>query len=96
MQGRLNPTVLDLLVAIAAGVAGAYTKSFKEILQSLAGVAIAVALVPPLAVAGIGLGRLDPSFFRARVSAFSHQPYRHRPGGHFYLPDARVLAGGKG
>ena len=63
MQGRLNPTVLDLMVAIAAGVAGAYTKSFKEILQSLAGVAIAVALVPPLAVAGIGLGRLDPSFF---------------------------------
>ena len=63
MQGRLNPTVLDLIVAIAAGIAGAYTKSFKEILQSLAGVAIAVALVPPLAVAGVGLGRFDPSFF---------------------------------
>lgn len=63
MQGRLNPTVLDLIVAIAAGIAGAYTKSFKEILHSLAGVAIAVALVPPLAVAGIGLGRLDPLFF---------------------------------
>ena len=63
MQGRLNPTVLDLLVAVFAGVAGAYTKSFKEILQSLAGVAIAVALVPPLATAGIGLGRLDIGFF---------------------------------
>jgi len=63
MQGRLNPTVLDLMVAVFAGVAGAYTKSFKEILQSLAGVAIAVALVPPLATAGIGLGRLDIGFF---------------------------------
>ena len=63
MQGRLHPSVLDLLVAIAAGVAGAYTKSHKEIAQSLAGVAIAVALVPPLAVAGIGLGRFEPSFF---------------------------------
>ncbi len=63
MQGRLNPTVLDLIVAIFAGIAGAYTKSYKEILQSLAGVAIAVALVPPLATAGIGIGRLDLYFF---------------------------------
>ncbi|MCK5517637.1 MAG: DUF389 domain-containing protein, partial [Desulfobulbaceae bacterium] len=63
MQGRLNPTVLDLIVAIVAGIAGAYTKSYKEILQSLAGVAIAVALVPPLATAGIGIGRLDFYFF---------------------------------
>jgi len=63
MQGRLNPTVLDLIVATVAGIAGAYTKSYKEILQSLAGVAIAVALVPPLATAGIGIGRLDLYFF---------------------------------
>ncbi len=63
MSGRLNPSLLDLAVAIVAGLAAAYTKSFKEILQSLAGVAIAVALVPPLAVAGIGLGRGDLLFF---------------------------------
>ena len=63
MEARLNPTVLDLIVAITAGVAGAYTKSHKEILQSLAGVAIAVALVPPLAVAGVGIGRDDIEFF---------------------------------
>lgn len=63
MLARLNPNLLDLLVAVLAGIAGAYTKSFKEILQSLAGVAIAVALVPPLAVAGIGLGRGDFAFF---------------------------------
>ncbi len=63
MQARLNPTLLDLAVAICAGIAGAYTKSFKEILQSLAGVAIAVALVPPLAVAGIGIGQWDFAFF---------------------------------
>ena len=71
MEARLSPTVLDLIVAIAAGVAGAYTKSHKEILQSLAGVAIAVALVPPLAVAGIGLGRLDPEFFGQAFLLFS-------------------------
>ncbi|NNK94997.1 MAG: DUF389 domain-containing protein, partial [Desulfobacterales bacterium] len=54
-----------------AGIAGAYTKSFREILQSLAGVAIAVALVPPLAVAGIGLGRFDISFFFQAFLLFS-------------------------
>ncbi len=63
MEGRLSPTLLDLAVAIIAGIAGAYTKSFREILQGLAGVAIAVALVPPLAVAGIGIGRGEFYFF---------------------------------
>ena len=71
MQARLNPSLLDLSVAIVAGVAGAYTKSYKEILQSLAGVAIAVALVPPLAVAGIGLGRMDLYFFGQAFLLFS-------------------------
>jgi len=56
MSGRLSPTILDLFVAIASGAAAAYAKSNEKIIGSLAGVAIAVALVPPLAVAGIGLG----------------------------------------
>jgi uncharacterized hydrophobic protein (TIGR00271 family) len=56
MKTRINPTLLDLAIAIFSGIAAAYSKSFKEIMQNLAGVAIAVALVPPLAVAGIGLG----------------------------------------
>lgn len=56
MSGRLSPTILDLFVAIASGMAAAYAKSNEKILGSLAGVSIAVALVPPIAVAGIGLG----------------------------------------
>ena len=56
MRTRINPTLLDLAIAIFSGIAAAYSKSFKEITQNLAGVAIAVALVPPLAVAGVGLG----------------------------------------
>jgi len=71
MEGRLHPTLLDLSVAIVAGIAGAYTKSFREILQSLAGVAIAVALVPPLAVAGIGIGRFDLDFFAESFLLFA-------------------------
>lgn len=56
MSSRLSPTLLDLFVAIVSGAAAAYAKSDEKIVGSLAGVAIAVALVPPLAVAGIGLG----------------------------------------
>lgn len=57
INARIHPTLLDLFVAILSGIAAAYSKSFQEIIQSLAGVAIAVALVPPLATAGIGIGR---------------------------------------
>ncbi len=56
MQARLSPTLLDLSVAVISGVAGAYAHAKEEIAKSLAGVAIAVALVPPLSVAGIGVG----------------------------------------
>ena len=71
MLARLNPTLLDLAVAIISGIAAACSKSFREIIQSLAGVAIAVALVPPLAVAGIGIGRLDFYFFYQAFLLFS-------------------------
>jgi uncharacterized hydrophobic protein (TIGR00271 family) len=60
---RLNPTILDMGIAMISGAAGAYAHARAEIAKSLAGVAIAVALVPPLAVAGIGLGWGEPSVF---------------------------------
>lgn len=56
MSSRINPNLLDLFVAIFSGIAGAYAMSKEEVAKSLAGVAIAVALVPPLAVTGIGIG----------------------------------------
>ena len=57
---RTSPTLLDLGIAMAAGAAAAFSYTRKSIISSIAGVAIAVALVPPLAVTGIGLayGRL--------------------------------------
>ncbi|MEX0811431.1 MAG: TIGR00341 family protein [Chitinophagales bacterium] len=63
MDMRLSPTLLDLGIAVASGIAGAYAHAKEEIAKSLAGVAIAVALVPPLAVAGIGVGWMDWSLF---------------------------------
>ncbi|WP_062077819.1 DUF389 domain-containing protein [Demequina globuliformis] len=53
---RVNPTLLDMLIAIAAGAAGAFATVDKRVSASIAGVAIAVALVPPLSVVGISLG----------------------------------------
>ncbi len=63
IQGRLNPSILDLLVAVLSGVAGAFANSRENIAKSLPGVAIAVALVPPLCVAGIGLGWMNLDVF---------------------------------
>jgi len=63
ISARLSPSILDLAVAIISGIAAAYAHSRSEVMQSLAGVAIAVALVPPLAVTGIGIGWLDWSVF---------------------------------
>lgn len=60
---RIRPTLLDLGIAVISGVAGAYAHAREEVAKTLAGVAIAVALVPPLAVSAIGLGWLDWSIF---------------------------------
>lgn len=52
---RTSPTLFDLGVALAAGGAAAFSQTRRSIANSIAGVAIAVALVPPLAVSGMGL-----------------------------------------
>ena len=61
---RVTPTLLDLLIALAAGAAGAYATVDDRVSASLPGVAIAVALVPPLGVVGVPLtaGNLDDAF----------------------------------
>ncbi len=52
---RTQPTLIDLVIATLSGVAGAYAQCRRNALGALAGVAIAVALVPPLAISGIGI-----------------------------------------
>ena len=58
---RSRPTLLDLGIAIAAGAISAYAKWQPKISGTLAGTAIAVALMPPICVIGLGLSRLDGS-----------------------------------
>lgn len=55
MADRIRPNLIDLGVAIAAGIAAAVAVTRQEVADALPGVAIAVALVPPLCVSGISL-----------------------------------------
>ncbi len=61
IEARTAPGLLDLGVALAAGAAGAFVAARRTGSDALPGVAIAVSLVPPLAVVGIclELGQLD-------------------------------------
>jgi uncharacterized hydrophobic protein (TIGR00271 family) len=52
---RGAPTIIDLGVAFLSGAAAAYAVARPSLLGALAGVAIAAALVPPLATVGISL-----------------------------------------
>ena len=52
---RTSPSLIDLFVAIIGGSVAAYITTRSNISNAIAGVAIAVALVPPLCVGGIGL-----------------------------------------
>jgi uncharacterized hydrophobic protein (TIGR00271 family) len=55
IASRIAPTLVDLAIAVAAGAAGAYANARRDVSDSLPGVAIAVALVPPLSVVGTTL-----------------------------------------
>lgn len=56
--GRTAPTFLDLIVALFCGLAAAFTtaRGSKDTVTAAAGTAIAIALVPPLCVVGVGVG----------------------------------------
>lgn len=56
---RTQPTLPDAAIAIIAGLAASFALVKPELSESLPGVAISVALVPPLGVAGIGIASLN-------------------------------------
>lgn len=58
---RTNPAMSDLWIALAAGIAGGIASVRKDISPALPGVAIAVAVLPPLVTIGIMLGVGDTS-----------------------------------
>lgn len=76
ITSRIAPNLIDLGIAVAAAVAGSFTITRDRLSNSIAGVAIAVALVPPLCVSGIGLS-LGPEmvavFGRGTISGLTNQ-----------------------
>jgi uncharacterized hydrophobic protein (TIGR00271 family) len=58
IAARIRPNILDLVVALFSGAVGsvAICKEPKGVATSIPGVAIAVALMPPLCVVGYGIG----------------------------------------
>lgn len=64
VMARTEPSILHLFVAIAAGAAVSYVLARPEWGDALPGVAIAVALIPPLAAVGVGIAAVDPTIIR--------------------------------
>ena len=56
ITGRTSPTLIDVVAAVATGFAGAVGLARRDVAAVLPGVAIAISLVPPLAVVGVCLG----------------------------------------
>ncbi len=57
IASRTSPGLVDLISAVATGFAGAVAFARRDVAAVLPGVAIAISLVPPLAVVGVCLGQ---------------------------------------
>ncbi len=66
---RTRPNLFDLLVAIFSALAGAYA-TIRGRGETIVGVAIATALMPPLAVVGFGLATLNLPVFSGALALF--------------------------
>ena len=55
VAGRVEPKLIDLVSALATGAVGAFALVRSDVSDTLPGVAIAISLVPPLAVVGLTL-----------------------------------------
>ncbi len=68
---RTQPDIKDLVVALAAGVAGAYATVREDASSGLPGVAVAVALVPPLAAVGVTLEAGEGTFAKGAMLLYT-------------------------
>ena len=68
---RTSPTIWDVLIAIAGGIAGFIGSRKKEANNIVPGVAIATALMPPICTAGYGLASGNVRFLFGALYLFS-------------------------
>lgn len=69
IAARTQPTLFDLLVALLSAIAGAYAL-IRGRGGTVVGVAIAIALMPPLAVVGFGIATWNWTVFSGSVLLF--------------------------
>ena len=73
---RTNPNLLEMIVAVASGIVAAFAHSRYKLVSSVAGIAVAVALVPPLCVTGIGINQselISARFSNVLVTSLTHR-----------------------
>ncbi len=70
LVARTSPTIWDVLIAIAGGIAGVIGSRKKEANNIVPGVAIATALMPPICTAGYGLANGNSQFFFGALYLF--------------------------
>ena len=68
---RTSPTIWDVVIAIAGGIAGVIGSRKKEANNIVPGVAIATALMPPICTAGYGLAIGNVRFLFGALYLFS-------------------------
>lgn len=71
MAARGGPTLLDMAVAFLSGVAASYCVARPRLTAALAGVAIAAALVPPIATTGISIALGEVAVARGAAALFA-------------------------
>jgi uncharacterized hydrophobic protein (TIGR00271 family) len=71
LLARTTPSLWDVLIALAGGLAGIIGQTRREKSNVIPGVAIATALMPPLCTAGYGLANGDWSVFGGAFYLFS-------------------------
>jgi uncharacterized hydrophobic protein (TIGR00271 family) len=71
VAGRVSPRLIDLTAALATGVVGAFALVRSDVSDTLPGVAIAISLVPPLAVVGLTLESGAPDEARGALLLFA-------------------------
>ena len=73
---RTNPNLLEMIIAIASGIVAAFAHTRYKLVSSIAGIAVAVALVPPLCVTGIGINQseiISARFSNVIVTSLTHK-----------------------
>ncbi len=71
LLARTGPQLLDLGIAVVAGLAAGYVLTDRDAFFSIPGVAIAVALVPPLVTVGVMLEIGDGGYMRGAALLFA-------------------------